>query len=84
MSNDESPNVPAKRDRREAVREKAQQVQTKQSRLRILRGVLIGAGALIVVGGAAFGVAWALDSTASTPQAQPGVPLKGLPHAPIA
>ncbi|PVW04847.1 protein-disulfide isomerase [Microbacterium sp. Gd 4-13] len=71
MSHDESPNVPAKRDRREAVREKAQQVQTKQSRLRILRGVLIGVAALVVVGGTAFGVAWALDSTASTPQAQP-------------
>ncbi|MFG6475041.1 DsbA family protein [Microbacterium sp. P06] len=71
MSNDESPNVPAKRDRREAVREKAQQVQTKQSRLRVLRSVLLGASALVLVGAAAFAVAWALNSNASIPQAQP-------------
>jgi hypothetical protein len=30
MSSDESPNVPAERDRRHAVREKAQQVQAQQ------------------------------------------------------
>lgn len=71
MSNDESPNVPAKRDRREAVREKAQQVQTKQSRLRILRRVLLGVAALVVVGGAALAVTWALTSSGSEPQLQP-------------
>ena len=71
MSHDESPNVPAKRDRREAVREKAQQVQTKQSRLRILRRVLVGVAALVVVGGAALAVTWALTSSNSEPQLQP-------------
>ena len=35
MSSDESPNVPAERDRRDAVREKAQQVQAQQSRARV-------------------------------------------------
>jgi protein-disulfide isomerase len=84
MSNDESPNVPAKRDRREAVREKAQQVQTKQSRLRVLRGVLLGVGALVVIGAGAFAVVWALSSTASNPQLQPsnadndGFPVTGI------
>ena len=34
MSSDESPNVPAERHRRDAVREKAQQVQAQQSRAR--------------------------------------------------
>ena len=37
MSSDESPNVPAERDRRHAVREKAQQVQAQQSRARLIR-----------------------------------------------
>ena len=37
MSSDESPNVPAERDRRHAVREKAQQVQAQQSRARVIR-----------------------------------------------
>jgi protein-disulfide isomerase len=70
-SDDQSPNVPAKRDRREAVREKAQQVQTKQSRLRILRYSLVAVLALVVLGGAALAVTWALTSAGSRPQLQP-------------
>lgn len=71
MSSDDSPNVPSKRDRREAVREKAQQVQTKQSRLRVLRYALAVTGALVVVGGAAVAVTWALSSSNSRPQLAP-------------
>jgi protein-disulfide isomerase len=71
MSSDESPNVPAKRDRREAVREKAQQVHVKQSRLRVLRRVLLGAAGVVVVGGAAVAVTWALTSSGTRAQLQP-------------
>ncbi|MFG6504399.1 DsbA family protein [Microbacterium sp. P05] len=71
MPNDDPSNVPAKRDRREAVREKAQQVQTKQSRLRVLRRVLLGVAILVVVGVAAVSVSWAVTSATSRPVLQP-------------
>jgi protein-disulfide isomerase len=71
MSSDESPRVPAKRDRREAVREKAQQVHVRQSRHRVLRRVLLGAAGVVVVGGIAGGMAWALGEMGSEPQLQP-------------
>jgi protein-disulfide isomerase len=71
MSSDESPNVPAKRDRREAVREKAQQVHVRQSRMRLLRGVLLGAAGLVVLGGAAAGVTWAVTANGPRPLVQP-------------
>lgn len=71
MSPDDSLNVPAKRDRREAVREKALQVQTRQSRLRILRGVLLSVVGLALVGGAALAITWALTESGSRPQLQP-------------
>jgi hypothetical protein len=71
MSTDESPNVPAPRDRREAVREKAQKVHVKQSRVRVLRRTLIGAAGLVLVGGAAVGVTWALTEMGPDPQLEP-------------
>ncbi|MBU4464457.1 MAG: thioredoxin domain-containing protein [Actinobacteria bacterium] len=71
MSSDESPNVPAPRDRREAVREKAQQVQARQSRSRIVRRTVIGVGGIAVVAAAAVAVTFAVTSSASKPNAQP-------------
>lgn len=71
MSSDESPNVPAPRDRREAVREKAQQVQAKQSRSRIVRRTVIGVGAIAIVVVAAVAVIFAFTSSASKSNAQP-------------
>jgi protein-disulfide isomerase len=71
MSSDESPNVPAKRDRREAVREKAQQVHVKQSRMRVLRRALLGVGGIAVLGGAAAAVTYALTAMGPAPQLEP-------------
>ncbi|KLD30632.1 hypothetical protein TB15x_23575, partial [Xanthomonas perforans] len=71
MSNDQSPNVPAERDRREAVREKAQQVKAKQTRWRIMRRSLLGVGAVAVIAVAAVGVSFALNSREARSQALP-------------
>lgn len=71
MSSDETPHVPAEQHSRAAVREKAQQVSAKQSRARIMRRVIIGALALVVVGAAGAGVAFAIGSAASKPELSP-------------
>jgi protein-disulfide isomerase len=71
MSDDQSPQVPEPRDRREAVREKAQQVQARQSRARVIRRVSVGIGAVAIVAVAAVVVTWAFTSSASKPQLQP-------------
>lgn len=71
MSDDQSPPVSGPRDRREAVREKAQQVQARQSRVRLIRRISLGIGAVAVVAVAAVVVTWAFTSTASRPQLQP-------------
>ncbi|WP_460772204.1 DsbA family protein [Microbacterium sp. GXF7504] len=71
MSNDDDSNVPASRDRREAVREKAQQVQAKHARLRALRLAGLGALALVLVVAVITGVTIAVNSAASTPVATP-------------
>ena len=71
MSNDQTPNVPAERDRREAVREKAQQVKAKQTRWRIVRRSLLGVGAVAVIAVAAVGVSFALNSREARSQALP-------------
>jgi protein-disulfide isomerase len=71
MSSDESPNVPAERDRRHAVREKAQQVQAQQSRARVIRTTTIAAVIVAVVAIAAVVVTWAVTSSASQPQLSP-------------
>lgn len=57
--------------RRDAVREKAQQVRVQQSRARLLRrGALLG-GAVVVVGALGVGVAWAIGAAMSRPQLTP-------------
>ena len=63
MSSDETPNVPATRNTREAVREKAQQVNAKQSRARIVRRIIIGLVAVVAVGAVGTAVALAVNSS---------------------
>lgn len=74
MSSDETPNVPTPRNSREAVREKAQQVHAKQSRVRIMRRVIIGAVAIVAVGAIGTAVTMAVTSSVSEPTLSP----KGL------
>lgn len=71
MSSDESPNVPAERDRRHAVREKAQQVQAQQSRARVIRTASIATVIVAVVAVAAVVVTWVVTSSASQPLLSP-------------
>jgi hypothetical protein len=71
MSSDESPNVPAERDRRHAVREKAQQVQAQQSRAHLIRTTSIAAAIVAVVAIAAVVVTWAVTSATSQPLLNP-------------
>jgi protein-disulfide isomerase len=71
MTSDETPKAPAHRHRREAVREKAQQVHVRQSRMRWVRRLLIGAGAVALVGGAAAAVVWTLGAAGDRPQLEP-------------
>ncbi|GAA3213397.1 DsbA family protein [Microbacterium terregens] len=71
MSSDESPNVPAERDRRHAVREKAQQVQAQQSRARVVRTASVVTALIAVIAIAAVVVVWAVSSAASKPLLKP-------------
>ncbi len=71
MSSDDSSHVPTERDRREAVREKAQQVQARQSRARTARTLSLAAGVVAVVAVTALVVTWAVSSAASKPLAHP-------------
>ncbi|MHC2998761.1 DsbA family protein [Microbacterium sp. HJ5] len=71
MSSDESPNAAAASERRDAVREKAQQVQARQSRARAIRGATIATVVLAVVAVAAVVVTWAVSSAASKPMLSP-------------
>jgi protein-disulfide isomerase len=71
MSSDESPNVPEPKDRREAVREKALQVQAKQSRARVARRTSLIVGIVAIVGVAGVAVTWAVQSAASRPALSP-------------
>jgi hypothetical protein len=73
MSSDETPNVPARRDRREAVREKAAAVQARQRRGRLARIVIGGAVVTAIVVGAGVAVVWTLSESASQPQLAPAV-----------
>lgn len=71
MSSDETPNVPAARNSREAVREKAQQVQAQQSRARIMRRIIIGLVAIVAVGSIGAAVAYAVSSSMTKPMLSP-------------
>lgn len=71
MSSDESPNASAPRERRDAVREKAQQVHAQQSRARAIRRATLVTVVVAVVAVAAVVVTWAVSSAASKPLLQP-------------
>ena len=70
MSNDDS-NVPAQRDRREAVREKAQAVKARHARHGRIRLAVLLTGAIVVVAAVVVGVVYAVSSSTSAPQAAP-------------
>lgn len=72
-SNDENDtsSAPVKRDAREAVREKAQQVHAQQQRAGLLRRVLIGAGIVAVLAVTGIGVSLAWSSAGDKPQLAP-------------
>jgi len=85
MSSDETPNVPAARNSREAVREKAQQVHAQQSRARLVRRLIIGLVAILAVGSVGAAVAYAVGSSISKPQLSPsGMPDDGVTVSEIA
>ena len=67
MSSDETPNVPAGRNSREAVREKAQQVHAKQSRARLMRRIIIAVVAIVAIGSVGAAVAMTVSSSLSQP-----------------
>lgn len=71
MSNDETPNVPATRDRRHAVREKAQLVQAQQSRARAIRRVSLVTILIAVIAAAAIVVTWVVSASVSKPASSP-------------
>ncbi|MCR2827464.1 DsbA family protein [Microbacterium sp. zg.Y909] len=71
MSSDESSNAPARRDAREAVREKAQQVRARQTRMRIVQRALMAAVGLALIAVISVSLVWAFSSDASKPQAAP-------------
>ncbi len=70
MSHDDSTNEP-ERDRREALREKAQLVHVKQSRARIARRSALVVSAVAAVAVVAVVVSWVVGSAASRPQLAP-------------
>lgn len=71
MSSDESSNAAAASERRDAVREKAQQVQARQSRARVIRGATLSAVVIAIVAVAAIVVTWAVSSSVSKPVLSP-------------
>ncbi len=71
MSNDDPSHVPAKRDRREAVREKAQHVHAQQTRARLIRRTVITTAVVAVVAVAAIVVTWVVSSAVTKPLASP-------------
>lgn len=58
-------------DRREAVREKAQQVHVQQSRARLVRRTVLISGVVAAVAVVALVVTWAVGGAASKPQLSP-------------
>jgi len=71
MSSDETPNVPTTTSSREAVREKAQQVHSRQRRARAMRRIIIGLVAIVAVGAVGTAVTWAVTSSVSKPTLSP-------------
>lgn len=71
MSSDDRSNVPAPRDRREAVREKAQQVQARHARAGRIRLVALVTSGVVVVAAVVAGVVFAVSSSTSQPQLSP-------------
>lgn len=71
MSSDDRSNVPAPRDRREAVREKAQRVHARHARASRIRLAVLSAGGVMVVGAVVTGVVLAVSSSTSAPQLSP-------------
>ncbi|GAA3941884.1 DsbA family protein [Microbacterium soli] len=71
MSSDETPNLPAARNTRDAVREKAQRVRAQQSRARLMRRLIIGTVAVVAVGSIGAAVAFAVGSSISKPMMDP-------------
>lgn len=71
MSSDETPNVPAPRNTREAVREKAQRLHAQQSRARLMRRLIIGTVATVAVVAIGTAVAFAVGSSMSKPVLSP-------------
>lgn len=70
MSSDESQNAAAS-ERRDAVREKAQQVKARQSRARLIRRTTLGAAVIAVIAVVAVVVTWTVSSSASKPMMSP-------------
>ncbi|MBN9178836.1 MAG: thioredoxin domain-containing protein [Microbacterium sp.] len=67
----ETASTPVVQGRREAVREKAQQVHVRQSRARLVRRTALITSAVAVVAVVGVVVAWAVGASASKPQLSP-------------
>jgi hypothetical protein len=68
----ETASTPTVQGRRDAVREKAQQVHVQQSRARVVRRSALAVGAVAAVAAVAVVVSWAIGAAASKPQLSPG------------
>ncbi|QCQ16648.1 DsbA family protein [Microbacterium sp. RG1] len=77
MSSDDSSNVPAPSDRREAVREKAQRVRQRHARVGRLRLAALSISGVAVVGAVVAAVVFAVSSSTSSPQLQPSGAVDG-------
>lgn len=77
MSSDDSSNVPAPSDRREAVREKAQRVRQRHARVGRLRVAALSVSGVAVVGAVVAAVVFAVSSSTSAPQLQPSGAVDG-------
>lgn len=71
MSHDDTPNEPTPAGRRDAVREKAQLVHDKQSRVRLVQRFALAVGVAAAVVVVAVAVSWAIRSNDDRPQLQP-------------
>ncbi|GAA3913407.1 DsbA family protein [Microbacterium invictum] len=71
MSTDDTTNATTSSDRRDAVREKAQQVRVRQSRAKWARRSAIGVTLVAAVAAVAVVVTWTVSTTAGRPQLTP-------------